>query len=136
MMQLLKLLEFREPMIMASVRDSHFDADFQFTSEEGLMIAFGITAYDDNEEPIEDPQYGHLKAYYKSWGLEEGHGVHFRELPTETCSRAELGLPEEEDGSSASKTEKRFFEVHSSSANDYEYYYKKLKCIQVDKLVL
>jgi len=33
---------------MVSVRDSFYDSDFEFTTDDGLMIAFGITAYDDN----------------------------------------------------------------------------------------
>ena len=56
---------------MVSVRDSHFDSSFEFTTNEGMMLAFGLTAYDDNQEPIDDAQYGTLKAYYKSWGLLE-----------------------------------------------------------------
>ena len=79
-MNLIRLLEFGEPTIMTSVRDSYFDTDYEFTSDEGLMFAFAITEYDDNPEPIEDPSYGLVKAYYKSWGIKEGIGVDFEEL--------------------------------------------------------
>ena len=87
-MQLVKLNAFAEPQIMVSVRDSFLDTDFEFTTDDGLMLAFGITAYDDNQEPIEDPSYGTLKAYYKSWGIKGTSGVDFEELPSEMCSRA------------------------------------------------
>ena len=56
---------------MTSVRESYIGSDETFTSADGLMIAFGITAFDDNEEPIEDESYGRIKAYYKTWGLDE-----------------------------------------------------------------
>lgn len=69
--QLIKLFNFGEPAIMESVRDSYFDTDHIFSSDEGLMVAFGLTAYDSNTEPIEDPTYGKLRAYYKTWGLED-----------------------------------------------------------------
>ena len=32
------------------------------------MLAFALTAYDDETESIEDPDIGELKAYYKTWG--------------------------------------------------------------------
>ena len=35
-----------------------------------MWYAFGITAYDDNPEIIEDPSIGVLNAYYKTWGLD------------------------------------------------------------------
>ena len=28
-----------------------------------------MTEYDSNRNPIEEPEYGELKAYYKSWGI-------------------------------------------------------------------
>lgn len=87
-MNLIKLLEFREPTIMMSVRDSYLDTDFEFTSEQGLRFAFALTAYDENQEPIEDPSYGQVKAYYKSWGIKDSNNVDFEELPTVYCTRA------------------------------------------------
>ena len=94
MIQFLRLINFHEPTIMVSQRDSFYSTDKEFTSDEGLSLAFGITAYDDNQEPIEEAQYGHLKAYYKSWGVHEHiSGIHFEELPTRQCTRAQLGLP-------------------------------------------
>ena len=73
---------------MVSVRDSHFDSSYEFTSDEGMMLAFGLTAYDDNQEPIEDAQYGTLQAYYKSWGLIDNlDDITFTMLPTKQCTR-------------------------------------------------
>ena len=56
---------------MVSTRDAFFDTDHELTSDEGLQIAFGLTAFDDNRNPIEDPEYGQLKPYYKSWGIHD-----------------------------------------------------------------
>ena len=58
---------------MTSVRESYISSDETFTSADGLMIAFGLTAFDDNEEPIEDESYGRIKAYYKTWGLDDDY---------------------------------------------------------------
>ena len=49
-----KLINYGSTTIMVSSRDAYFDTDFEFTTDDGLMIAFGLTAYDDNYEPIED----------------------------------------------------------------------------------
>ena len=54
----MRLINFQGPTIMVSKRDAFYDTDHQFTSDEGLMLAMGITAYDDNPEPIEDASYG------------------------------------------------------------------------------
>ena len=69
-MQSVKLFTFDETDIMVSTRDSYFDASETYS--ENLFYAFGITAYDSNDQPIEDPTYGVLKPYYKSWGIKEG----------------------------------------------------------------
>ena len=57
-MQLMKLLEFDDPSIMVSNRDAYFDTDYEFSTETGLQVAFAITAYDSNQNPIEEPEYG------------------------------------------------------------------------------
>ena len=79
---------------MVSVRDSYFDSDFELTTEDGFMIAFGITAYDDVEESIDDASYGRLKGFYKTWDNDNNHGIKFEEIPIKQCTRAQLGLPE------------------------------------------
>ena len=74
---------------MRNVLLSHYSTDDEFTTEDdGIMIAFGLTAYDSNREPIDDPTYGTLKAYYKTWGLKEEGGVHFEPLTSKKCTRA------------------------------------------------
>ena len=66
---------------MVSSRMAYFDTDFVFS--EGLRFAYGISAYDSNPDPIEDPSIGVLRPYYKSWGLKPGiRGVDFEPVPT------------------------------------------------------
>ena len=52
--QFFRLINFGEPTIMVSERESYYDMDHEFTTSDGFMVAFGITAYDDNTEPIEE----------------------------------------------------------------------------------
>ena len=61
------------------------------------MIAFAITAFDDNYESIEDADYGDLKAFYKTWGFEDAPGEQFIEIETKQCTKEQLGI--NEDGS-------------------------------------
>ena len=79
-MQFLRLMNTEQPSVMISVRDHYFDVDDEFTSDEGLMLAFGITAFDINYESIEDASYGQIKAYYKTWGLGDDYAVKFEEI--------------------------------------------------------
>lgn len=121
---------------MVSIMDSYFESDHTFKDTDGLMLAFGITAYDDNQESIEDPRYGRLKAYYKTWGLDDSEsGVTFTEIPSSYCTRAELGLPEVEgDEESDYSKPALFFETHKNSITDVSYYTKKFKCLKTDDL--
>ena len=97
-LQYQRLVRFEEPQIMTSTRDSYFSTDYEFTTEDGLMIAFGLTSYDGNPEPIDDPTYGTLNAYYKSWGLKKDvPGIDFELLPKRKCTRSQLGLPRIDD---------------------------------------
>ena len=115
---------------MQNVLLSHFSQEEEFTTEvDGIMFAFGITAYDSNQEIIEDPTYGTLKAYYKTWGLGES-GTNFEPLATSQCTRAQLGLPKEDgDTESDYSVPPLFYDYNANGINDVKFYYKKLKCI-------
>ena len=75
---------------MTSVSDSYFTADDAFTSEEGFELAYGITAFDNIQEPIDDPRYGRLNAMAVSWGTSAG--TIYESLDMHNCTREELGL--------------------------------------------
>ena len=93
---------------MVSQRDSFFDTDY--IVKQNLQYAFGITEYDSNPEPIEDPSYGVLRAYYKSWGINKTViGVYFEELPSRPCTASELNIKNETD------PESKFFRPHANS---------------------
>ena len=90
-MQAVKLFEYDETDVMISSRDAFFTSDFVYSKD--LMYAFGITAYDNNREPIEDATYGILKPYYKSWGLKGTRdGIDWEPLPTRDCTESELHI--------------------------------------------
>ena len=78
----MRLIHFGDTSVQVSTQDNFFETDFEFTTEDGLMIAFGITAYDDNYESIEDADYGDLKAFYKTWGFEDAPNEQFIEIET------------------------------------------------------
>ena len=113
----------------SSSRDAFFDTDFSYS--ENLWYAFGVTAYDSNPEPIEDPSIGVVKAYFKTWGGLAGddvQGVHFKELPVRNCSEAELQINGKSDPNS------KFFKPHKNSERDLAFYYRKLKCLDIPKV--
>ena len=126
-MQQTKLIQFDETDVMVSQRDAFFDADY--VPKQNLQYAFGVTAYDSNPEPIEDPRYGVLKAYYKSWGIKKSvKGVDFEELPTRPCTYEELNLEGE------THTDSKFFKPHANSVSDLTFFYKKLKCLEIENI--
>ena len=85
-----RLVKYNETAVMTSVRDSYYSADHTFTSEDGFELAFGITAFDSNQEPIDDPRYGRLNAMYVSWGTSAG--TIYESLDMHNCTREELGF--------------------------------------------
>ena len=44
--QYLQLHNFIDPSIMVSQRDAFYTTDHEFSSDEGLQVAFALTAYD------------------------------------------------------------------------------------------
>ena len=120
-MQSIKLLTFDETDVMLSARDSYFDYNDEYS--ENLAIAFGITAYDNNQEIIEDPSYGVLNPYYKTWGFEDSVGVEFEPLKTRPCTEAELHINNQTDPDSI------FYPPHPEGVGSLSFYHKKLKCL-------
>ena len=124
-MQTIKLFAFDETDIMVSSVDSFFDTDYVF--DNGLMFAFAITVYDNNPYPIEDPSYGVVTPFYKTWGIDENvAGVKFERVPTLNCTDAELHVNDKSDPNSY------FFKPHKNSIRDLSFYYRKLKCLDTD----
>ena len=90
-MQSIKLINFDETDIMVSSREAYFDSDYVYS--EGLTFAFALTAYDGNDEPIEDPSIGVLRPYYRTWGLKDDIvGTSFESLSERACNKAELHI--------------------------------------------
>ena len=70
-----------------------------------------------------------LKPYYKSWGIKETvKGVDFEPLPMRECTPAELHINDESDPNS------KFYNPHKSSVSDLSFYYRKLKCLDLDSI--
>ena len=66
-------LRYGGSTVTSSVRDSHFEFFETFPTKMSNLysgnfnLAVGFTAYDGNFEPIDDPQYGQLKARMAGW---------------------------------------------------------------------
>ena len=57
------------------------------------MFAAAITNYDGTTDPIEDPEVGTLKLYYKSWDVEAENGsLKFEEIPTRPCTTEDFAF--------------------------------------------
>ena len=87
--QLIKLIYFKNNTIMVSTQDSFFGPEYEFsTQNDGLMLAFALTNYENDQEPIEEEQYGTLKAYYKYWGLigDKYEPIRWESVPITTCT--------------------------------------------------
>ena len=96
---------------------------FNLDKKPGLNIAFGITHYDANLEPIDDPDYGELVGEIKRWDGEI-YIPHIR-LKLRPCTREELGLDTGPEGDYENSI---FYPPHDNSKRFIELYWKKLQC--------
>ena len=91
--------------------DYFYEDDYVFDLDKrpGLNIAFGITYFDDNQEPIDDLDYGEVIGRVKTWGSEGG--LQYQNLKLRPCTYQELGLDSPVEVSEDSK----FYPVHKNS---------------------
>ena len=131
--QFARLLGFGDTTIMVSKIDSYFDTDFEFATEDGLAIGFMLTAYDDEQESIEDPDYGRLVAKYQHWGGTDVPTETAEEVPTYPCTTEQLGL---HPNGTLSGEPGQFYPVRPDSEEDVTYRFRKLRCFREERLVV
>ena len=79
---------------------------------DNFNITFGLTAFDGDEEPIDDPKYGRIFARYQYWGFEGfENGVKFQEIETHRCTEEELGVDKNHDN-------QHFFEIEEKNIKE------------------
>ena len=106
--------------------DQIFPDDVENLQYNKFQIAFGLTAYDSDPDPIEDPRYGRIYARFHQWG--HGNSTEYTELPAHYCTDEELGLTND-------RKDSRFFEIYENSLKDLNDYKRKMYCID-EKLYL
>ena len=74
LLNIIELSNYGKSTIRKDVINYHFTEfdKFELDKKPGLNIAFGITHYDDNPEPIDDLDYGEVVAELKQWDGENG----------------------------------------------------------------
>ena len=122
------LINAKDVSVLSTINDMYFSPDDAFTYDKGFNIAVGFTAYDSNPEPILDPTIGEVVFNHLRWGPELDGSERTR-FPNHPCSREELGI--EEDRSNA-----MFMPVYKSSADEVDFYWKKLQCVDNESLSL
>lgn len=101
----------------------------EFDLSMGFGIAAAFSAYDDETEPIDDPSVGELVFNHIKWGRNPDGTVldgRYR-ISSHRCSRAELGLEDENEGTT-------LFPIDPNFKRDFEFYHKKLICPDVEDL--
>lgn len=63
----------------------HYKQTEGFGHNDGFAIAVGIIQWDDGAEVVEEPAYGELKFFIKSWGDNAPYSDSIYELDTEFC---------------------------------------------------
>ena len=77
MRQVNKIYQYNDTIIFESTSMSHYTYHDKFSTKSGLQFAWGITAYDSNQEFIEDPDIGLMHAFTYGWKL---GGLFFNEI--------------------------------------------------------
>ena len=83
------LLDYKDFTLFRFEKENYYEQRDPLTSKQGLMIAAGISGYDDNQNLIEDADIGTIKLIKKTWDVEkiETDGeLKFTEIPTRPCT--------------------------------------------------
>ena len=91
-LQFIDVVKYGKSSITNDTIDYYYDDTEMFNLDKtpGLNVAFGITYYDDNPDPIDDLDYGEVTGAIKSWG--GAGGSTYTPLTLRPCTREELGL--------------------------------------------
>ena len=81
------LLGYKDYQIIESTSFEHYDLNQSFGYNNGFAIKAGLVMWDDGSATVEDPSYGELKFYMKSWSEEQTSTLTnaFVQLETHFC---------------------------------------------------
>ena len=116
------------------VTDSFFTEE-SFTTGDGFSVAFALSAYDSEQDFIEDPDYGTLKAYHYEWGFEDTQGSRWTQIETRSCTEEDLNLNEDADEVNKD-SESKMYSLHEKGKYSVAYYKKKFRCTDEDISVI
>ena len=98
--------------IKTSSTANYFDHEYVFDAKQGLELAIGFTAYDNEREYILDKSIGELMFVAYEWGEDAQSGDVFSKrerIPSHPCSKDELGLGNNEG-------DRRFYPIKEQHA--------------------
>ena len=75
--------------IITTLKESYFDYNEKFSSEDGFFIAAALTEYNTNRTITEDKRYGELVIEHYTWG---DNVYKESKIDNHYCSDEELGL--------------------------------------------
>ena len=94
----------------------------EFDHSMGLNFAAAFTAYDANQEPIDDPTVGQLVFNHHKWGRNPDGTVfagRYR-INSHRCTPEELGLVDKND--TTTTEEANMYPMTKGYAGDFEFY--------------
>ena len=118
--------DYGETNIVEATTYNYFDDSFSLTSKDhNFQVAYAMISYDNFEglASSDYTEYGEVKAFYRSWGIEDV--PRFRELKTRNCTQEEISLGNDRVGT-------KFYEIDSSQRPDLELYGRQLQCFEDD----
>ena len=88
-LKLQDLLGYKDYSVMERTNFEFFDSNASFGHENGLAFTSGLIEWDDGEKIVEDPTYGQLRFYVKSWGPGAPYDETFHEIGSHFCLESE-----------------------------------------------
>ena len=118
------LFNGRDVDLIVSMKTNALQSHDEFDASMGLNFAAALTAYDDNEEPIDDPTFGELVFNHHKWGRNSDGSIfasgRYR-IKSHRCTSEELGVSKSTDASSLFSMDERYL-------TDFKFYQKKFFC--------
>ena len=112
------LVSRNEYKVLVADRIDWYELYATFGYDNGFAFAVGFTAWDDGVGITEDPTYGQIKIFIKSWGLNAPFEDTFHEIETRSCNLDDF------------KGSADFFTPSKESEQAITDYGHRLKCIK------
>ena len=131
------MLNYEDNTIQEPIQENYFAIDYEYGTQDGWHIAFGVTAYDSSSDqtPFDDT-IGSVAAFLKIWGEKDEDGnskpTYFKPLETRPCEDSDINF----EGNGDNDDNYRFSHPSPEFLYDVKRFKSSLNCFVDEPVVM